>query len=241
MEERLSELIGKELLTREGVRLGYILNVLTDAKVRRVKGLECFGEDEEEFTVPWSAVKSFGEAAVLKGDTLSAAADGIPAPFGKRVYGADGALLGSVADLLREGSAICALLLSDGSALPSDKVTGVQDAVLVNQNKKPRTAVPRKKKEPAAEKTPAPQEIPVPQEISAEGTRNAAAEKKQPLPKAGSCLLTGKRLPRDLTDERGRVLAARGSLVTAETIRRALANRKLFELTLLCCGSSARK
>ena len=53
--------------------------------------------------------------------------------------------------------------------------------------------------------------------------------------------MTGKRLPRDLTDERGRVLAARGSLVTAEIIRRALANKKLFELTLLCCGGAARK
>ena len=92
MEERLSDLIGKELLTREGVRLGHILNVRTDAKLRRVRGLECFGEDEEEFSVPWSALLPCGEAAIPKGNELPPAADGIPAPFGKRVYAADGAL-----------------------------------------------------------------------------------------------------------------------------------------------------
>ena len=138
MEERLSDLIGKELLTREGVRLGHILNVRTDAKLRRVRGLECFGEDEEEFSVPWSALHSCKEAAILKGNELPPAADGIPAPFGKRVYAADGALLGSVNDLVREGTKIGALLLSDGRTLPTEKVSGVQDAVLVNENKKTR-------------------------------------------------------------------------------------------------------
>ena len=235
MEERLSDLIGKELLTREGVRLGHILNVRTDAKLRRVRGLECFGEDEEEFSVPWSALLSCGEAAILKGNELPPAADGIPAPFGKRVYAADGALLGSVNDLVREGTKIGALLLSDGRTLPTEKVTGVQDAVLVNENKKTRAHATKTRKASP------PQESAEVREIRAEETRTAPQEEKQPLPKAGSCLLTGKRLPRDLTDERGRVLAARGSLVTAEIIRRALANKKLFELTLLCCGGTARK
>ena len=114
-------------------------------------------------------------------------------------------------------------------------MTGVQDAVLVNENKKTRAHATKTRKAIP------PQESAKVREIRAEETRTAPQEEKQPLPKAGSCLLTGKRLPRDLTDERGRVLAARGSLVTAEIIRRALANKKLFELTLLCCGGTARK
>lgn len=55
--------------------------------------------------------------------------------------------------------------------------------------------------------------------------------------RAGNGLLTGKVLPQDLTDVRGNVLAARGTVVTAEVIRRALRHDKLFALTLLCANA----
>ncbi len=55
--------------------------------------------------------------------------------------------------------------------------------------------------------------------------------------RAGNGLLTGKVLPQDLTDVRGNVLAARGTVVTAEVIRRALRHDKLFALTLLCANT----
>ena len=55
--------------------------------------------------------------------------------------------------------------------------------------------------------------------------------------RAGSALLTGKVLPADLTDVRGNLLAAAGTVVTAEVISRAMAHGKLFALTLLCCGN----
>lgn len=55
--------------------------------------------------------------------------------------------------------------------------------------------------------------------------------------RAGSALLTGKILPADLTDVRGNLLAAAGTVVTAEVISRAMAHGKLFALTLLCCGN----
>ena len=249
MQERLSDFIGKELLTKEGERAGYIYNVHTDAKLRRIRCFACFGEEEEEFFVPCGAVRARDGAAVLKAGPLpSCEEEGIPAPFGKRVYAADGTLLGTATDFTTEGRAITALLLSDGRALPTDKVVSALDAVLVNENKKAR-AKPAKKSAPAPQESPAQEPAMAQeekqeaegQEIRAGRTRTAQAEEKQPLPKAGSCLLTGKRLPRDLTDERGRVLAEQGSLVTAETIRRALANRKLFELTLLCCGPVPRR
>ena len=44
-------------------------------------------------------------------------------------------------------------------------------------------------------------------------------------------------LPADLTDVRGNLLAAAGTVVTAGVISRAMAHGKLFALTLLCCGN----
>ena len=51
---------------------------------------------------------------------------------------------------------------------------------------------------------------------------------------AGSALLTGTTLPDDLKDARGALLAARGTVVDAAVIRRALRHNKLFALTQLC-------
>ena len=51
---------------------------------------------------------------------------------------------------------------------------------------------------------------------------------------AGSALLTGKRLPDDLRDARGALLAPRGAVVDAALIRCALRHNKLFALTCLC-------
>lgn len=54
--------------------------------------------------------------------------------------------------------------------------------------------------------------------------------------RAGSSLLTGKILPKDLKDVRGNVLARAGTVVSREVIRRAMEHGKLFELTLLCAN-----
>lgn len=59
--------------------------------------------------------------------------------------------------------------------------------------------------------------------------------------RAGSSLLTGKILPKDLKDVRGNVLARAGTVVSREVIRRAMEHGKLFELTLLCANAAFTK
>ena len=54
----------------------------------------------------------------------------------------------------------------------------------------------------------------------------------------GQELLTGKQLPSDIRDVHGVLLAAKGSRVNADIIKRCTAHGKLFELTLLCCKNS---
>ena len=59
--------------------------------------------------------------------------------------------------------------------------------------------------------------------------------------RAGSSLLTGKILPKDLKDVRGNILARAGTVVSREVIRRAMEHGKLFELTLLCANAAFTK
>lgn len=68
-----------------------------------------------------------------------------------------------------------------------------------------------------------------------------AAQPARCARRAGSSLLTGKILPKDLKDVRGNVLARAGTVVSREVIRRAMEHGKLFELTLLCANAAFTK
>ncbi len=68
-----------------------------------------------------------------------------------------------------------------------------------------------------------------------------AAQPARSVRRAGSSLLTGKILPKDLKDVRGNVLARAGTVVSREVIRRAMEHSKLFELTLLCANAAFTK
>ena len=68
-----------------------------------------------------------------------------------------------------------------------------------------------------------------------------AAQPARSARRAGSSLLTGKILPKDLKDVRGNVLARAGTVVSREVIRRAMEHGKLFELTLLCANAAFTK
>lgn len=243
MQEYASDFIGKPLFTRGGERAGYVKNVQTDARLSALRNLECCDDEEEEFVLPLSALAQAGkDALIVRSLTAQPCKNCRPAPFGAQVYGEDGALLGTASDFLREGKALTGILLSDGSTLPADRLAGVRDAAMISLVS-PAKRAPRPKK-PKAEK----REGGVPDEGGAamRAARNVTeTEGERPQPpvrraagaRAGSTLLTGKVLPADLTDVRGNLLAAAGTVVTSEVISRAMAHGKLFALTLLCCGN----
>ena len=245
MQEYASDFIGKPLFTRGGERAGYVKNVQTDARLSALRNLECCDDEEEEFILPLSALAQAGkDALIVRSLTAQPCKNCRPAPFGAQVYGEDGALLGTASDFLREGKGI---LLSDGSTLPADRLAGVRDAAMVSLSS-PARRVPRPKKARASEEEGDAAVKASPDEGgTAMRAAQSVAETKQqrphpPVPRAagaraGSALLNGKILPADLTDVRGNLLAAAGTVVTAEVISRAMAHGKLFALTLLCCGN----
>lgn len=248
MQEYASDFIGKPLFTRGGERAGYVKNVQTDARLSALRNLECCDDEEEEFILPLSALAQAGkDALIVRSLTAQPCKNCRPAPFGAQVYGEDGALLGTASDFLREGKTLTGILLSDGSTLPADRLAGVRDAAMVSLSS-PARRVPRPKKAKTAEEEGDAAVKTSPDEGgTAMRAAQSVAETKQERPhppvrraagaRAGSALLTGKILPADLTDVRGNLLAAAGTVVTAEVISRAMAHGKLFALTLLCCGN----
>lgn len=208
------------------------------------------------------------DAAVVKSLAAAPCKNCISAPFGMPVYSAEGVLLGQIDDFLRSDKQIDALLLSDGTTIPVARLVAVTDTAIVDPSGKRKAktragqknaGTSRKKtdktakaeddtfmetqnEEPffviAAEKAPRAGE-----EIAATAAAASPAggqESAEDIPhlRAGRGLLTGKILPRDLKDARGNILAKAGSVVNAQTIRKAMEHDKLFELTLLCCGNA---
>ncbi len=208
------------------------------------------------------------DAAVVKSLAAAPCKNCISAPFGMPVYSAEGVLLGQIDDFLRSDKQIDALLLSDGTTIPVARLVAVTDTAIVDPSgkRKAKTRAGQKNagtyrkktdktakteedtfretqnEEPffviAAEKAPRTGE-----EIAATAAAASPAGKQEsaediPHLRAGRGLLTGKILPRDLKDARGNILAKAGSVVNAQTIRKAMEHDKLFELTLLCCGNA---
>lgn len=131
MPEFVSELIGKPLLTRKGEYRGCVKNVQTDARLLRIRNLECFDAEEEEFLLPASAVAQFGQdALIVKGGTPHACKNCVPLPFKCSAYTQTGDALGVIDDFARDGLAITGILLSDGELRPTAGAGKIADAAL---------------------------------------------------------------------------------------------------------------
>lgn len=225
--QNLSEWIGKPLLTRAGEHAGTVKNALLTKNLRTARALEYFDEQEEEHVLPLSAVTADGDALIVRSLAERPLKDAVPAPFGIAVYAETGERLGSVCDFLLEANAVFALLVTGGTTIDTARIVSIKDALIADLTSplpvKPAKA--QRKARPAAK-------------AAASGPAPAPTPAPAPQPKAGSCLLTGKRAPLDVLDARGNVIVRKGALITAETLRRAMAHDKLFELTLSVLGGA---
>lgn len=228
----------------------------------------CDEEEEEFVLPLSAVAQAGKDAVIVKSLAAQPCKNCRPAPFGAPVYDETGAQLGTAADFLREGRTLTGILLSDGSVLPADRLAGLEDAAMISLSSPAKRAPARRARaEKPAGKEPAgvreeesgqavaaaagreaqagtsgmPRENVQAQKTAMRAAQNVTGTHRPPARRgmrAGSSLLTGKVLPQDLTDVRGNVLARAGTVVTAETISRAMAHDKLFALTLLCCGNA---
>ncbi len=250
----ISDFIGKPLFDGAGEKAGTVKNALLTRNLKTLRAFEYFDEQEDEHILPLSAISSAGDALIVRSLAEKTYKDAVGAPFGMTAYSVTGEELGKISDFELDGAAVTALILSGGTKIESARIASVKDAVFADL-KSPlplKPVKPRAKRKTAqASVLPAPDRLPAaaPQSGSADPSaaaptrqadetspQNSSAPPQTAAPKAGSALLTGKRAPADIKDARGNVIVKKGALITAETLRRAMANNKIFELTLSVLG-----
>ena len=64
--QNLSEIIGKPAYTSGGEYAGTVKNARLSKNLKKLRGFECFDEQEEEFELPVTAVASVGDALLIK-------------------------------------------------------------------------------------------------------------------------------------------------------------------------------
>ena len=218
--QRLSDCIGKNIFTKSGENAGTVKNALLSKNLKTVRAFEYFDDREDEHELPASSVISVQDALIVKSLAERQYKDAVPAPFGMQAYSETGESLGNVCDFLTENGEVRALLLTGGQEIEAAR-------------KQKKSAPARKRPSPEGG-SPAPSQAGRPAAQPREAARPAAAK-----PKAGSALLTGKRVPADVCDVRGNVIVKKDTVVTADVLKRAMTHNKLFELTLCVLSDGA--
>ena len=236
--QRLSDCIGKNIFTKSGENAGTVKNALLSKNLKTVRAFEYFDDREDEHELPASSVISVQDALIVKSLAERQYKDAVPAPFGMQAYSETGESLGNVCDFLTENGEVRALLLTGGQEIEAARIAGVKDALFFDLTSplplKQKKSAPARKRPSSEGVSPAPSQAGRPAAQPRETARPAAAK-----PKAGSALLTGKRVPADVCDVRGNVIVKKDTVVTADVLKRAMTHNKLFELTLCVLSESA--
>ena len=236
--QRLSDCIGKNIFTKSGENAGTVKNALLSKNLKTVRAFEYFDDREDEHELPASSVISAQDALIVKSLAERQYKDAVPAPFGMQAYSETGESLGNVCDFLTENGEVRALLLTGGQEIEAARVAGVKDALFFDLTSplplKQKKSAPARKRPSPEGGSPAPSQAGRPAAQPRETARPDAAK-----PKAGSALLTGKRVPADVCDARGNVIVKKDTVVTADVLKRAMTHNKLFELTLCVLSESA--
>ena len=133
MQETVSGLIGKPLLTRSGEYLGCVTNVQTDARFARIRNFVCFDREEEDFLLPASAIAEYGQdALVVRGTARNACRNCRDLPLKCKVYSQTGDALGAIDDFLRSGACLTGVVLSGGAAYPLERLVSVTDVAVLD-------------------------------------------------------------------------------------------------------------
>lgn len=236
--QRLSDCIGKNIFTKSGENAGTVKNALLSKNLKTVRAFEYFDDREDEHELPASSVISVQDALIVKSLAERQYKDAVPAPFGMQAYSETGESLGNVCDFLTENGEVRALLLTGGQEIEAARIAGVKDARFFDLTSPPplkqKKSAPARKRPSPEGGSPAPSQAGRPAAQPRETARPAAAK-----PKAGSALLTGKRVPADVCDARGNVIVKKDTVVTADVLKRAMTHNKLFELTLCVLSDGA--
>lgn len=229
----LSSLIGKEILTPTGDKLGYAKSAFVSRDYKRLSSLVCIDEDEEEFYLPARAVLA-SDDVIIAGKGRLPAPTGLPCPIGTPAYSEKGEHFGVVGDLLVGDGDPVYVIVKDGirtSYAADCVVTG--KTMIIYPEGKPKRSAPKKRTKPAPENA-APQVV-TPPEPAAPVMPAAPAPVKESVnafDALNRCNLLGRRVKKSVYDENGSPIALADERITPEILSCARRHNKLLQLTV---------
>ena len=239
---QLSMLIGKQILTPAGERLGYVTGAFLARDLKKLSALVAADAEEEEFFMPTRALIAYNDA-VIANNFRTRSPSGVPSPVGLPAYSEKGELLGSVGDWLFGEEDAVIILVKDGvrTSVPVQNILMGETVIVYPEPPKKRPAPVRRavpKKQPATAPEEALQEPQPPAEPTPTAPQPPAPEQIEPqkAPQNEYSFnrynLLGRRVKKSVFDEWGLPVALAGERITAEILSRARQSNRLLTLAV---------
>lgn len=224
----VSTMIGTEIFSPAGERLGYVKSVYLSKDRKKITCLLCVdegergeGEGDDEFVMPYRAVLSVKDVIIAKKARI-AKSIGSPAPVGISVYSDTGEALGTLCEILvGDGGPVYVVTKNGVRTIYEDKTVTVGEALMVSASTKGESGQSGGETRAV---------VPVntygaPQSFSDMGGRPAAAG-------VDRLNLLGRQVKITVRDKNGEAIAESGEKITPEILSRARRNNLLLRLTV---------
>ena len=244
----VSTMIGAEIFSPAGEKLGYVKNVYLSKDRKKITCLLCVDEGEsgedDEFVMPFRAVLSVKDVVIARKMRIGTAI-GAPAPVGINAYSDTGEALGTLCEILVGDGGPVYVVTKDGvrTSYPDGTVIIGEAAMISSGSAAKKTGAKRKKKSGKEEKP-----------IKAEGeaktktaetaeTADDTAPLEEPTPSDFAAImnaplgidrlnLLGRQVKITVHDKNGEVIALSGQRITPEILSLARKNNLLLRLTV---------
>lgn len=250
MDKRYAaDYVAKPVLTLEGEALGVVKSAVFSRDLGKIVGLTAFDEEsEEEFTFDLRVIYRAGENAVLLGgDPRPPKCEWRGSPVGLPAFSLLGEYLGRIVDVALEDERTVAVVAEKGEYAMDRLIAAGEGAALIDTAEE-RTVLPARRRarrssdsrarereesaEPAKERAEVAATVPAETEAREEGERNSAAVESTARIVCGDKLLIGRKLKRDIFNQRGDRIAKEGERITRDVLEKAKKYGLLFDLTV---------
>ena len=228
----VSTLIGTEIFSPSGEKLGYVKTVYLSKDRKKITCLLCVDEAEkeeeadDEFVMPFRAVLSVKDVIIAKKSRISKIV-GSPAPVGISAYTDTGEALGTLCEILVGDSGPVYIVTKDGvrTPYPDDTVT-IGEALMISPDSG--------KKSAASEDAPAVIPAPLPAVGYSLGDIDFSTVLNAASGAAGldRLNLLGRQVKITVRDKNGEPIALSGEKITPEILSLARKNNLLLRLTV---------
>ena len=237
---RFSSWIGKDVLSRSGERLGYVVALRLTRDMKKLSCLVCADEEEAEFYLPARAVLS-AEDAVIAGRQRFEMPTGQPCPVGRSVYLHTGEFFGVIADVDTGEEPALAVWTEDGERSVPAACAAMGETVIVYPTAEEKRTAGARRGAKSTQRSVHKRENKTGEptvsgsggaQTPAAGPAPASTQEKGREYRLDRTNLLGRRVKRSVFDDCGEPVALAGERITADVLARARRQNRLLALTV---------